>query len=423
MTRAGSVFALLLALAVLSGCDGMGAPAGKTESQPPAANQKSDVDQLRAMPYAGFSESADARSGVTIRDAERMQPGYSLYSVHKLCRADLIDETGRLVHTWHYPDSRNWDHVTLLPDGDLLLVGADGEDRPGQGVADELRYAMRLDWHSRVRWKRALTAHHDIELTPGGELLTLTFHRRPIRAVHPQIETRDDRLTLLTIEGNPSEHRSLYDMIAAKPDVFPLQTVGPERKGGKAWIDLFHCNSIDWMHQPELAQRDPLYGLRNVLVCFRHQDRIAVFDWDQSTLVWAWGQGELDGPHDAQVLPSGNILVFDNGLARGWSRVIEIEPLTRKIVWEYRAPQPKDFYTASKGSNQRLANGNTLITNSDNGHVFEVTRDGQVVWEFYVPHRNSRGQRAALVRCYRYDRAPLDALIQRAAASQPAGGG
>jgi hypothetical protein len=34
-----------------------------------------------------------------------------------------------------------------------------------------------------------------------------------------------------------------------------------------------------------------------------------------------------------------------------------------------------------------LANGNTLITESDNGRAFEVTDDGQVVWEFHNQHR------------------------------------
>ena len=33
-----------------------------------------------------------------------------------------------------------------------------------------------------------------------------------------------------------------------------------------------------------------------------------------------------------------------------------------------------------------MPNGNTLITESNKGHVFEVTRDGEIVWEFYSPY-------------------------------------
>jgi hypothetical protein len=40
---------------------------------------------------------------------------------------------------------------------------------------------------------------------------------------------------------------------------------------------------------------------------------------------------------------------------------------------------------------QRLPNGNTLITESDNGRVFEVTRDGEVVWEFFMPTVSQKG--------------------------------
>ena len=35
----------------------------------------------------------------------------------------------------------------------------------------------------------------------------------------------------------------------------------------------------------------------------------------------------------------------------------------------------------------RLKNGNTLITESDFGRAFEITREGDVVWEYYNPHR------------------------------------
>jgi hypothetical protein len=39
------------------------------------------------------------------------------------------------------------------------------------------------------------------------------------------------------------------------------------------------------------------------------------------------------------------------------------------------------------GSVARLPNGNTLITVSESGRALEVTREGEVVWEFFSPHR------------------------------------
>ena len=58
-----------------------------------------------------------------------------------------------------------------------------------------------------------------------------------------------------------------------------------------------------------------------ILVCVRNQDLLAIVDWSEKRLLWAWGPGELSGPHDATLLPNGNVLAFDNGLGRDWSRV------------------------------------------------------------------------------------------------------
>ena len=69
------------------------------------------------------------------------------------------------------------------------------------------------------------------------------------------------------------------------------------------------------------------------------------------------------------------------------SKVIEIDPFTQETVWAYRGTPENGFFTATCGSNQRLPNGNTLITESDAGRAFEVTPDNQIVWEYYNPGR------------------------------------
>jgi hypothetical protein len=44
-----------------------------------------------------------------------------------------------------------------------------------------------------------------------------------------------------------------------------------------------------------------------------------------------------------------------------------------------------EFYTAFMGNAQRLWNGNTHITESATGRLFEVTPAGEVVWEYILP--------------------------------------
>ena len=99
-------------------------------------------------------------------------------------------------------------------------------------------------------------------------------------------------------------------------------------------------------------------------------------------------------------------MIFDNGRERPYTRVIELNPVTEKIEWEYKGDPPQSFYSISRGGNQKLLNGNYLITESDKGHVFEVTRDGEIVWEFFNPDVTAIGEenkRAAIYRMMRIE--------------------
>jgi hypothetical protein len=134
------------------------------------------------------------------------------------------------------------------------------------------------------------------------------------------------------------------------------------------------------------AERSPIFKKGNVLVSIRNLDVIAIVDMERGVVVWALsGMWRLQ--HDPQLLPSGNMLVFDNRGQRGMSGVLEFDPLTQEIVWAYRGNETNGFYSAGCGTNQRLPNGNTLITESFGGRAFEVTPEREIVWEYVSPHR------------------------------------
>ena len=91
------------------------------------------------------------------------------------------------------------------------------------------------------------------------------------------------------------------------------------------------------------------------------------------------------------MLPNGNVLVFDNGplrrrAHRPYSRVIEIEPATKRVVWEYVDSPTYNFFSHAISGARRLVNGNTLITEGNFGRMFQVTSQGEVVWEYINPH-------------------------------------
>lgn len=94
-------------------------------------------------------------------------------------------------------------------------------------------------------------------------------------------------------------------------------------------------------------------------------------------VVWSYGPtsgpGALNSPNSAELLQNGHILIAD--LAN--NRVIEITK-QGNIVWQY-----------SKGLNfaafaSRLPNGNTLITDSGNARIVEVTQDKHVVFQYFT---------------------------------------
>ena len=407
---------ILFLCVALSGC-GESDTKSKTDPSTPPATSSSNLDALRSLPYAAGSHVGENdESGVVLHDRDRSCPGYNLYSGFRLSMAELIDENGDVINRWSVSPNRTWWNCELQPNGDLLVVGRDASPTGVSAtdpVADDPRYAMCLNWQGQVIWKQTLTTHHDIEQTPDGNLLVLTYQPRLIPQLHHKIKLRDDLLVRLEPGGTVIESMSIFEAINRNPEAFnPSQIVKPSVIGGSKWIDLFHANSVEWMHHRHLISKHPLYALDNVLVCMRHQDRIAVFNWTRGEVVWSWGHGEISGPHDAHVLDSGHILLFDNGLARQRSRAIELDPLSGQIVWQYDPDPSAGFYTIAGGAVQRLPNGNTLMTISDRGRAAEVTPDGEVVWEYYCPHEVAPGQRSSMVRMKRYPREYVQKIIE-----------
>jgi len=174
-------------------------------------------------------------------------------------------------------------------------------------------------------------------------------------------------------------------------------------------FDVFHTNSIEIIESdiPGLARKGDL------LISIRQLNIIAILDHSTKQLIWTWGENDLRKQHHPSLLDNGNILIFDNLGANGRSRIVELNPITEKIEWEYNSDK---FFSRTRGGNQRLPNGNTLVTESDTGNVFEITSDGKVVWEFWNPEMKG-DKRAAIYRMMRLDPEVLSKLPFDAATS------
>lgn len=389
---------------------------------PEAGLDDDEADRILSLPYAGVAEARpgeEGLSGVVVHDRAQCAPGYTLYSLlYQTGGADLIDGDGTIVRKWRRPACQTWMHAELLPNGDLLAVGTEPVNGRRLPRVDDMRYVYRFDWAGALLWKKRIAAHHDIEVTPEGRLLTIVNKRRRIESVTAHKELVDDELTLLSPDGEVLDSVSLYDAVVARPDLFPFRW----RRLDSA--ELFHTNSVEWMRQRHLFGRHPLYDPRHVLVSVRNESRIAIIHWDRKELVWAWGgRNQIDGQHDATLLENGHILIFDNGVRQKRSRVIELDPVAGTVVWEYVAPVPQDFYSRSRGGAQRLANGNTLVANSDSGELLELRPDGTVVWRYLAPYKaDFSNRRVTLNRAHRYEPAMVEPLLKAAGTTRPATG-
>jgi hypothetical protein len=176
--------------------------------------------------------------------------------------------------------------------------------------------------------------------------------------------------------------------------------------------DYFHLNTVNLLPHTVLSDMDSRFSPGNLLVCLRNVNQVAVMDRSTMKILWVWGEGELEWPHYPVMLDDGNILIYDNGVVREFSRVIEINPLTGEIEWEYRGDPPESFYSATRGAAQRLPNGNTLICDSTDGRVFEVTGGGKTVWEWLNPATED-GHRVQVVRMYRVPPEAVEPLLTR----------
>lgn len=119
----------------------------------------------------------------------------------------------------------------------------------------------------------------------------------------------------------------------------------------------------------------------NLLLCFRNTCDIVKVDRLTGAIIWRMGGkknqftfiGENPAnagnyytfPHSLRRLPNGNFLLFDNGnlhtqqVSRGVEYAIDQTTKTATMVWQYR--HTPDVYTPTRGSVQKLPNGNRVI--------------------------------------------------------------
>ena len=372
------------------------------DSDGPAAERPENLrrlEQLADLPYlTGVAPASGSERGVVKYERSRTWDGLNFFNCLIRPGAHLVDMEGKLVFEWLAPDpDESWFDAKLLPSGDVLVL-IDGNR------------VMWVTLNGDVRWEYRAKVHHDIAVAENGEIFVLARTATYIDVLHPKVPVFNDEIHVLDRDGTLIRKISVLEALLRSPFGFLLPSshdLEPDESQPTLVLDVLHTNHVQ-VFDGTLEHRSPLFRRGNLLVSMRTINAIGILDPDESRFVWLWGPTNIARQHHPTLLPNGHILLFDNGQSA--SQIIELDPLTNAVVWRY-APLG-GFYSESAGSVQRLPNGNTLITESDPGVVFEVTPDGDTVWRYVNPLTTADGLRQTIWRMTRFDPQELNFLDQ-----------
>ena len=397
-------------------------------------------------------------TGTTIYQPDRSWNGYTVLSPLGTQAVLVIDMNGNVVKRWEDYNNSAGGPARVLPGG--VVIAASGA-RPPHQESTEL---IQRDFNGKVIWQFSrneqittregstiwsVRQHHDWqrdsfpagyyspETTPaveGGNTLILTHADRKQPKVADGV-LEDDRLIEVSWMGEivwewvASDH---IDELGFADDARKAIKAASGVNAARGTFDWLHVNSATYVGPNRwFDQGDTRFAPNNVIISSREASLLAIVGRDGS-IVWRLGPDfsaskelrairQIIGQHHAHLIPkglpgAGNLMVFDNGGASGYgfanpiapdgrgafvrptSRVLEINPVTLELVWSYTNPR---FFSTNISGAQRLPNGNTLITAGAGGRMFEVTKEGAIVWEYMYPTFSGANASNAVYRAYR----------------------
>jgi hypothetical protein len=358
---------------------------------------------LLAAPGAVLAFPSEFPDGLTISEPSKLVPGVVMFTGAD-GRLYMIAPDGSVAKDWDSPvPDTNFEFVKPLLNGNLLARLRTPAGAPSAVI--EMTSGGVPVWAFTSQEYRF---HHDQERLPNGNTAMLCSRMLDVPAISDQT-IQDDCIVEVDPAGNivwtwqAADHFDEFGFSDdVKANIFDF--------GG----DWAHANALEVI-QPSNPHTDPRFASGNYIMSFRHINTIIVIDRATGDIA-AKFQNLTVGQHNAYMIPGylpggGNMLVFDNGFsdpilnpgaaarnggpARRFSRVLEFDPLTEATVWEYDASlsgRPDWWFSSPFVSGaQRLPNGSTLITEGANGRIFEVTSDGEIVWEYVSPYTRTIG--------------------------------
>jgi hypothetical protein len=384
----------------------------------------------------GLSAPRVFPTGVTIYDPSR---AYNCYVSFTAADGNtyVIDMDGNEVHRWAHAGlpGNIIDPALIGGKRGHVLLQLEGLDDPRGGIFTN-RTVGELDWNGNAVWQWGSEApsggarqNHDWTRLANGNTLLLVTIPHPVPGLGPKV-IGDQAI----YEVNPTG-TIVWKWIAGDH----LSEFGFSPEGMRYLRERVRRNPPEPYGYLEINQMRPLgpnhwfdagdkrFNPENIMIDSRKGNVILIIDKRSGKVVWRLGPyfpgseyspdqrilrkdlprsvDQLSGQHNAQLIAkglpgAGNLLVFDDEGGAGFppaalgiyagSRLLEIDPIKRQIVWEYTGEnsgrQVWSFFSSFVSSAQRLPNGNTLVDEGMDGRFFQITPSGDIVWEYVSPY-------------------------------------
>ncbi len=345
-------------------------------------------------------------------------------------RLQKIDWNSKILWDFEYSNFDYCHHhdLEVLPNGNVLAIawesksydesvaaGRDPDQTPKAGL-----------WPDKI-----------VEIKPEGK-----YHGQIVWEWHMWDHLIQDFDQTKANYGNPADHPELLDINKGRkmPPIITQDSMDILIAKGGQWrnrtadnrgSDIYHVNAIDY--NPELDQ---------ITISSPNLNEIFIIDHSTTTSQAAghrggrWGKGgdilyrwgnpqnyqrgdsldqKLFGQHDIRWVEkgkpgAGHLTVFNNDIPNGpdsmeYSAVYEIVPPTDEKgnyqletnkafgpelpIWTYVAPDTISFFSSFISGAHRLDNGNTFINEGARGRFFEVTPEGEIIWEYLNQFRGT----------------------------------
>ncbi|NHN42030.1 PGF-CTERM sorting domain-containing protein [Halorubellus sp. JP-L1] len=335
-------------------CLCVAAPVVAATAPPGSAAATSAAPDDPANPCVGTMSSP--AEGITVVSVQGMRFGDD--GGKRTARLVALGPRGQIEWV-HQRDGVTWSYdVDPLEDGTLFVTAT--QSRPGDKPGQTLFYKLDPETGETVWSETApFVDTHDADLLSDEEILVANM-----RATQNVSGNRDRLLVYNRTSDEITWQWQFRDHYDRDADI-----------GGNYSHDWTHVNDVD-------AVNDTHY-----LASPRNFDMVVMVNRTSGEVEWELGEPNSDDV----MLKQHNPVYYES--ENGTPTVLVADSENNRVV-EY-ARRDGDWERTWRVGNRsslswprdadRLPNGNTLVGDSSNNRVLEVTPEGEVVWEVYTP--------------------------------------